>query len=150
MIAEVDLTHVPYRGAGPALVDLLGGQVDVYFAGMASSVDHLKTGKLRALGVTTTTRFGSLPDLPSIGEFVPGYEASDWFGLGAPKGTPQEIVGALSAQVAAGLQYEKLKLRIAALGGTVAQGSPADFGKFISDETAKWAKVIKIAGIKLD
>jgi tripartite-type tricarboxylate transporter receptor subunit TctC len=150
MIAEVDLTHVPYRGAGPALVDLLGGQVDVYFAGMASSVDHLKTGKLRALGVTTTTRFSSLPDLASIGEFVPGYEASDWFGLGAPKGTPQEIVGALSVQVAAGLRDEKLKLRIAELGGTVVEGSPADFGKFISEETAKWAKVIKIAGIKLD
>jgi tripartite-type tricarboxylate transporter receptor subunit TctC len=148
MIAGVDLIHVPYRGAGPALTDLLGGQVQMYFAGMASAVEHVKSGKLRALGITTTARSDSLPQVVPIGEFLPGYEASDWFGLGAPKGIPSEIVKSLNVAVNAGLADTKFKVRISELGGAVVGGAPDDFGKMIVDETEKWAKVIKFAGIK--
>jgi tripartite-type tricarboxylate transporter receptor subunit TctC len=150
MMAGIDMIHVPYRGAGPALADLLGGQVHVYFAGMASAVDHVKSGKLRALGITTAARSDSLPQVVPVGEFVAGYEASDWFGLGVPKGTPEEIVGTLNAAVNSGLADTKFKGRISELGGAVIGGSPADFGKMISDETEKWAKVIRFAGIKPD
>lgn len=150
MMAGVNLVHVPYRGAGPALADLLGGQVDLLFGGMASSVAHVRAGKLRALAVTTATRSEALPDTPAVSEFVPGYEASDWIGLGAPKGTPAEIVDILHNEVNAGLADSKLKARVSGLGGAVFPSSPADFGKLIADETEKWAKVIKFAGIKAE
>jgi tripartite-type tricarboxylate transporter receptor subunit TctC len=148
MMAGVNLVHVPYRGAGPALADLLGGQVDLLFGGMASSVDHVRAGKLRALAVTTATRSEALLDSPAVSECVPGYEASDWFGLGAPKGTPAEIVDILHNEVNAGLADSKLRARVSDLGGAVLRGSSTDFGKLIADETEKWAKVIKFAGIK--
>jgi tripartite-type tricarboxylate transporter receptor subunit TctC len=150
MMAGVNLVHVPYRGAGPALADLLGGQVDLFFGGMASSVGHVRDGKLRALAVTTATRWQALPDTLAVSEFVPSYEASDWFGLGAPKGTPAEIVDILHNEVNAGLADSKLRARVSDLGGAVFPGSPAEFGKLIADETEKWAKVIKFAGIKTD
>jgi tripartite-type tricarboxylate transporter receptor subunit TctC len=150
MMAGINLVHVPYRGAGPALADLLGGQVDLLFGGMASSVDHVRGGKLRALAVTTATRSEVLPDTPAVSEFVPSYEASDWFGLGTPKGTPAEIIDILHNEVNAGLADSKLKARVSDLGGTVFRGSSAEFGKLIADETEKWAKVLKFAGIKAD
>jgi tripartite-type tricarboxylate transporter receptor subunit TctC len=150
MMAAVDLIHVPYRGAGPALADLLGEQVHVYFAGMAAAVDHVKSGKLHALGITTASRSVSLPQVPAIGEFVAGYEASDWFGLGVPNGTPAEIVGSLNKAVNAALADGKFRARIAELGGAVIGGPPVDFGTMIVDETDKWARVIKFAGIKPD
>jgi len=136
------MVHVPYRGAAPALTDLLGGQVQVYFGPMPSSIEYIKTGRLRALAVTTATRSETLPDLPTVGEFVPGYEASTWFGVGAPKATPAEIVEKLNKEINAGLADPKIKARLADLGGTVLAGSPADFGKLIANETEKWAKVI--------
>jgi tripartite-type tricarboxylate transporter receptor subunit TctC len=148
MMAGVHLVHVPYRGAGPALTDLLGGQVDVFFGGMASSVDHVKSGKLRALAVTTATRSELLPDTPAVSEFIPSYEASDWFGLGTPKGTLGDVIDILNKEVNAGLADSKLKARVSALGGTVLRGSSAEFGKLIADETEKWAKVLKFAEVK--
>jgi tripartite-type tricarboxylate transporter receptor subunit TctC len=150
MLSGVNLIHVPYRGAGPALVDLLAGQVQVMFAGIPESIEHIKAGRLRALAVTTATRSPALPDVPTVGEFVPGYEASAWFGIGAPKNTPAEIVGKLNTEINAGLADPKLKARLADLGGIVLTGSPAEFGKLIADETEKWAKVIKFANIKAE
>ena len=132
----------------PALTDLLGGQVQVAFGGLPSSIEHIRTGKLRALAVTTATRSEALPNIPTVGEFVPGYEASMWYGIGAPKNTPAEIVAKLNTVVDAALADPKLKARLADVGGTVLAGSSADFGKLIADETEKWAKVIKFAGIK--
>jgi len=148
MMAEVNLVHVPYRGGGPALTDLLSGQVQVMFATMPSSIEYIRAGKLRALAVATATRSEALPDVPTVGEFVPGYEASSWSGVGAPKATPAEIVDKLNKEVNAALDDPKMKARLADLGGVALQGSPADFGKLIADETEKWAKVIKFAGIK--
>ena len=148
MMAGVNMVHVPYRGAAPALTDLLGGQVQVMFDPMPSSIEHIRAGKLRALAVTTATRSEALPDIPTVGEFVPGYEASAWFGIGAPKNTPAEIVDKLNKEINAGLADPKMKARLADLGGTPLVGSPAEFGKFIAEETEKWAKVIKFAGIK--
>jgi tripartite-type tricarboxylate transporter receptor subunit TctC len=148
MMAGVNLVHVPYRGAGPALVDLIAGQVQVMFAFMTSSIEYVRAGRLRALAVTTATRSEVLPDVPTVGEFVPGYEASGWFGAGTPKGTPVEIVDMLNKEINAALADPKIKARLTDLGGTVLAGSPADFGKLIADETEKWAKVIKFAGIK--
>jgi tripartite-type tricarboxylate transporter receptor subunit TctC len=150
MMTGVDMVHVPYRGGGPALTDLLGGQVQVYFTGTVSSIEYIKTGRLRALAVTTATRSEALPDVPTVSEFVPGYEASGWFGLGAPKSTPTEIIDKLNNEVNAALADPKMKARLADVGGTALLGSPADFGKLIADETEKWAKVIKFAGIKAD
>jgi tripartite-type tricarboxylate transporter receptor subunit TctC len=150
MMAGVKLVHVPYRGAAPALADLLGRQVDVLFGGMASSVDHVRAGRLRALAVTTATRSEALPDSPAVSEFVPGYEASDWFGLGTPKGTPAETVDILHKEVNAGLADSRIRARVSDLGGVVYPGSPADFGKLLADETEKWAKVINFAGINAD
>jgi tripartite-type tricarboxylate transporter receptor subunit TctC len=150
MMASVDMVHVPYRGATPALTDLLGGQVQVYFGPMPSSIEYIKTGKLRALAVTTATRSEALPDLPTVGDFLPGYEASTWLGVGAPKNTPVEIVDKLNTEINAGLADPKMKARIADLGGTVFSGSPADFGKFIADETEKWGKVVRAADIKAE
>ena len=150
MMAGVDMVHVPYRGAAPALTDLLGGQVQVMFDTMPASIEHIRAGKLRALAVTTATRSEALPDVPTVGDFVPGYEASAWFGLGAPKDTPAEIVDKLNKEINAGLADPKLKARLADLGGTALAGSPADFGKLIADETEKWAKVVKFSGAKPD
>ena len=146
MMAGVDMVHVPYRGDGPALTDLIGGQVQVMFAAMPSSIEYIRAGKLRALAVTTATRSEALPDIPTVGDFVPGYEASGWYGIGAPKNTPAEIIDKLNKEINAGLADPKIKARLADLGGTVLPGSPADFGKLIADETEKWAKVIKFAG----
>ena len=139
---------MPYRGAGPALADLLGGQVEFMFAAAPSTIEYVKTGKLRGLAVTTTTRSEALADVPTMAEFLPGFEASSWFGVGAPKATPAEIVDKLNKEINAGLADPKLRARLADLGGTVLAGSPADFGKLIAEETEKWAKVIKSAGIK--
>jgi tripartite-type tricarboxylate transporter receptor subunit TctC len=150
MMTGVNMVHVPYRGSGPAFTDLLGGQVQVYFTGTVSSIEYIKTGRLRALAVTTATRSEALPDVPTVSEFVPGYEASGWFGVGAPKSTPTEIIDKLNNEVNAALADPKMKARLADVGGSALSGSPADFGKLIADETEKWAKVIKFAGIKAD
>jgi tripartite-type tricarboxylate transporter receptor subunit TctC len=148
MMAGVNLIHVPYRSAGPALTDLLGGQVQVMLDNMASSIEHIRAGKLRPLAVTTTMRSETLPDVPTVSEFVPGYEVSNWFGVGAPKATPAEVLDRLNKEINSGLADPKMKARLADLGGTVLPGSPADFGKLIADDTEKWAKVIRSANIK--
>jgi tripartite-type tricarboxylate transporter receptor subunit TctC len=148
MMAGVDLVHVPYRGAPQALTDLLGGQVQVSFDPLPASIEFVKSGKLRALAVTTATRSQALPDIPTIGDFVPGYEASGWNGVVAPKSTPIEIVHMLNTEVNAGLADPGMRAQFAELGGMVLAGSPADFGKLIADETEKWGKVVKFAGIK--
>ena len=150
MMTGVNMLHVPYRGDAPAFTDLLGGQVQVYFPTTISSIEHIKTGRLRGLAVTTATRAEALPDLPTVGDFVPGYDASNWYGVGAPKNTPAEIVDKLNKEINAGLADPKMKARLADLGGTVLPGSPADFGKLIADETEKWAKVIRAANIKAE
>jgi tripartite-type tricarboxylate transporter receptor subunit TctC len=146
----INLVHVPYRSAGPAVTDLLGGQVQVIFADMASSIQYVRTDKLRGLGVTTAMRSEKLPEIPAVGEFVPGYEGSAWFGVGAPRNTPFEIVDRLNKEINAALVDPKMKARIADLGGTVLPGSPTDFGKFIADETEKWGKVIQAANINAE
>jgi tripartite-type tricarboxylate transporter receptor subunit TctC len=148
MLTGVDMVHVPYRGGGPALTDLLGGQVQVYFGPMPPSIEHIRSGKLRALGVTSARRSQALPDIPSVSDFVPGYEASQWYGIGVPKNTPSEIIDKLNKEVNAALADPKIKARLADLGGTVLPGTPADFGKLIADETEKWGKVIKTSNIK--
>jgi tripartite-type tricarboxylate transporter receptor subunit TctC len=148
MMTGVKMVHVPYRGLAPALTDLLGGQVQVAFGSVPSSIEHVRTGKLRSLAVTTAMRTEALPDIPTLGEFVPGYEASFWYGVGAPKATPAEIVEKLNTEINAGLTDPKIKARLADLGGAVLALSPADFEKLIADETEKWAKVIKFMGIK--
>ena len=148
MMAGVDMVHVPYRGVAPALTDLLGGQVQVVFANPAPSIEYIRAGKLRALAITTATRSEALPDIPTVGEFVPGYEASSLFGLGAPKNTPAEIIDKLNKEINAGLADPKIKARLADLDGTVLGGSPADFGKLIAEETEKWGKVIRAANIR--
>jgi tripartite-type tricarboxylate transporter receptor subunit TctC len=150
MMTGINMLHVPYRGGGPALTDLLGGQMQVMFVTPVSSIEYIKTGRLRALAVTAATRSDALPDIPAVGEFVPGYEASVWFGVGAPKATPAEIVEKLNKEINAGLADPKTKARLADLGGTPLVGSPADFGKLIADETEKWGKVVKFLGIKAD
>jgi tripartite-type tricarboxylate transporter receptor subunit TctC len=146
----LDIQHVPYRGVAPALTDLLGGPVQVLFTNLAVSIGYIGTGKLRALAITTAARSDALPDLPTIGEFVPGYEASSVFGLGAPRNTPAEIVDKLNKEINAALADSDFKARLAHLDGTALSGSPADFGKLIADETDKWGKVIKLANIKPD
>jgi tripartite-type tricarboxylate transporter receptor subunit TctC len=146
----VNLVHVPYRGAAPAVADLVAGQVQVYFDPIPNSIGYIRAGKVRPLAITSATRSEALPDVPTVSEFVPGYEGSFWFGVGAPKATPNEIVDKLNNGINAALADPKIKARLADLGGTVLAGSPADFGKFIADETEKWAKVIKFAGIKAD
>jgi len=148
MMAGVNMVHVPYRGGGPALTDLVGGQVQVYFASTVGSIEYIRTGRLRALAVTTATRSEALPDVPAVDEFVPSYEASAWFGVGAPKNTPSQIIDQLNEAINAGLADPKLKARLADLGGTPLVGSPADFGKLIAEETEKWAKVVRDANIK--
>ena len=148
MMTGINLVHVPYRGGAPALTDLIGGQIQVAFIDMAASIEYIRAGKLRALAVTTAMRSEALPDIPTIGEFVPGFEASQWVGLHAPKNTPSEIIGKLNAEINVGLADPKLKARFADLGGTVLPGAPADFAKLIADDTAKWGKVIKFSGAK--
>jgi tripartite-type tricarboxylate transporter receptor subunit TctC len=150
MMAGVDMVHVPYRGGGPALNDLIGGQVQVMFPATVVSIEYIRAGRLRALAVTTAMRSEALPDFPTVGEFVAGYEASAWFGIGAPKNTPTEIVDKLNKEVNAALADPNMKARLADLGGTALAGSPADFAKLIADETEKWAKVVKFAGIKAE
>jgi tripartite-type tricarboxylate transporter receptor subunit TctC len=147
MMTGVSLVHVPYRGAGPALTDLLGGQVQLTLGSIAS-IEYVRAGKLRALAVTTATRSEALPDLPAVAEFVPGYEASGWYGIGAPRNTPADIVDKLNKEINAGLADSGMKARLADLGGTVLPGSSADFGKLIAEETEKWAKVVKFSGAK--
>jgi tripartite-type tricarboxylate transporter receptor subunit TctC len=148
MMAGVNMVHVPYRGGGPAVTDLLSGQVQVMFPGTVVSIEYIRAGRLRALAVTTATRSETLPGIPTMGEFVPGYEASQWFGIGAPKNTPPDIVDKLNREINAGLADPKIKARLADLGGEVLALSPADFGNLIADETEKWGKVIRAANIK--
>jgi tripartite-type tricarboxylate transporter receptor subunit TctC len=148
MMAGVDLVHVPYRGLAPALTDLLGGQVQVVFGALTSSIEYIKADKLRALAVTTAMRSPILPDIPTMSEFLPGYEASQWFGIGAPRSTPAEIIGKLNQEINTALADARIKARLADLTGTVLPGSPGDFGTLIAEEIEKWAKVIKSAGIK--
>ena len=150
MMTGVNLVHVPYRGAGPALVDLLGGQVQVMFASMSSSIEYVRAGKLRALAITIATRSPVLPDLPTVAEFVPGYEFSFWTGIGAPRNTPAEIVDKLNTEINTALADPKMKGRLAEWGATALPGSAADFGKLIAEETEKWGKVVKFAGVKAD
>ncbi len=148
MMAGVNMVHVPYPGEAPALTDLLGGQVQVMFATMPASIEYIKAGKLRSLAVTTATRLDALPNVLTVGDFLPGYEASAWQGVGAPKNTPAEIIAKLNNEINNGLADPKLKVRLADLGGTVIAGLPADFGKLIADEIEKWGKVIRAANIK--
>jgi tripartite-type tricarboxylate transporter receptor subunit TctC len=150
MMTGVNMLHVPYRGAGPALADLLGGQVQVCFGGAISSIDYIRAGRLRALAVTTASRLDVLPDIPSLSEFLPGYEAADWKGIGAPKNTPPEFIDKLNKEINAGLADPKLRARFAELGSPVFPGSPTEFRKLIAEETEKWAKVVKFAGLKAD
>jgi tripartite-type tricarboxylate transporter receptor subunit TctC len=140
MMTGVNMVHVPYRGEAAALTDLLGGQVQVMFATMPASIEYIKAGKLRSLAVTAATRLDALPNVPTVGDFLPGYEVSAWQGVGAPKNTPAEIIAKLNNEINTGLADPKLKVRLADLGGTVIAGSPADFGKLIADETEKWAR----------
>jgi len=150
VMTHIEMTHIPYRGAGPAVTDLLGGQVQVYFGSMPPTIEHIRAGKLRMLAVTTATRFETLPDIPTVGEFVPGFEASQWFAVGLRKSTQAEIVDRLKKDINAILADPDMRARLADLGTTVFPGSSADFGKFIAEETEKWAKVVKISGAKAD
>lgn len=150
MMSGVDWVHVPYRGAGPALIDLIGGQVQVGFFTAAASMEYVRAGKVRVLAVATAIRSEALPHIPAISEFLPGYEASYWVGLGAPKNTPAGLIDALNREINAGLADATLKARFADIGGTALGGSPVDFGRFISDETDKWGKVVRAANIKAD
>jgi len=150
MMTGVNLVHVPYRGGAPAVADLVSGHLQVIFAPVSEAIQHIKSGKLRALAVTTATRLDVLPDVPTVAEFVPGYEASGFGGVGAPRNTPAEIIDRLNKELNAGLADSKIKGRIVELGGTVTGGSPAEFGTIISDATEKWAKVIKFAGVKAE
>jgi tripartite-type tricarboxylate transporter receptor subunit TctC len=144
----MSMVHVPYRGAAQALTDLIGGQVEIMFESVPASLEHIKAGKLRALAVTTASRSEALPDIPAPSDFVPGYETSTWFGLGAPKNTPPEIIDSLNRAINAGLTDPKLIARFIDLGSTPLASTPSDFGKLIAEETEKWGRVIKLVGIK--
>jgi tripartite-type tricarboxylate transporter receptor subunit TctC len=150
MMTGVNMVHVPYRGGGGALTDLLNGQVQVFFSAVSGYIEHIRAGRLRALAVMTSARLEVLPDIPTMSDFVPGLEASDWTGLGAPRNTPAEIVEKLNKEINAGLADPQLTVRIADLGGAVLRGSPAKFGEFIAEETEKWAKVIRAVNIKAE
>jgi len=150
MMAGVDMVHVPYRGSGTAVTALLAEDVQAMFDAIPSSIEHIRAGKLRALAVTTATRSEALPDLPVVADFVPGYEASGWYGVGAPRNTPPEIVDTLNKEINAGSVDPMMKTRFADLGGMMLTGSPADFGKIIAADAEKWAKVIKFANIKAE
>ena len=148
MMTGVNLVHVPYRGNAPALTDLIAGQVQLVFPSSASSMEYVRTGKVRGLAVTGATRLGGLPDMPTVGDFVPGYEASSLYGIGAPRNTPAEIIKKLNKEVNAALDDPRMRSRLIELGSTPFGGSSADFGRLIADETEKWGKVVKFAGIK--
>jgi len=148
MMTGIDMVHVPYRGTAPALTDLLGGQVEIMFDQIISSIEYIRSEKVRALAVTTATRSQALPDIPTVGDFVPGYEASTGFGVGVPRNTPAEIIDRLNKEINAGLADPNIKARLANMGGVVLAGSAADFGDLIVNETEKWRKVVKFAGIK--
>ncbi len=150
MMTGINMVHVPYRGGAPALTDMISGQVQVMFDNLPTSLEFIRAGKLRALAVTTATRSEVVPDLPTVADFVPGYEASAWYGIGAPKGTPDAIIDKLNQEINAVLADPKSKARLADLGASVMMGSPADFGKLVADETEKWAKVVKFSGAKPD
>ena len=150
MMAGVNIVHVPYRGSAPALTDLLGGQVQVYFDSTTASIEYIRAGKLRLLAVTTAARSEALPASPTMSDYLPGYEASQWYGIGAPKNTPAQIIDRLNKEINAALADPKMKARFADLGAAVLAGSPADFGKLIADETERWAKVIRAANIKAE
>jgi tripartite-type tricarboxylate transporter receptor subunit TctC len=150
MMAGVDLVHVPYRGGAPATTDLVGGHIQAIFSPVSESIEHIKAGKLRPLAVTTTKRLDVLPDVPTVADFVPGYEASGFAGVGVPRNTPADIVDLLNKELNAGLADPKIKGRIEELGGTVLGGTPAEFGTILSEAVEKWAKVIKFAGIKVE
>jgi tripartite-type tricarboxylate transporter receptor subunit TctC len=150
MMTGIDVVHVPYRGVGPALTDLIGGQMQVMFDSLPASIEHIRAGTLRALGVTAGTPLEVLPDTPSVSNFVPGFEASAWYGVGVPKDTPAEIVDKLNKEINAALRDSSIKARLADMGGTALAGSPADFGRLIVAETEKWGKVVKFSGAKLD
>jgi len=150
MMTGVNMVHVPYRGAAPALIDMLAGQVQVMIDPLPASIEHIRSGSLRPLAITTPTRFPALPDLPTVSEFVPGFVADTWYGAGVPVKTPAEIVDKLNREINAGLADPKIGARIAELGATVLIGSPADFGKMLAEETDKWAKVVKAAGAKAE
>jgi len=148
MMTGITMVHVPYRGAAPALTDMIGGQVQVMFDNVPSSIEYVRTGKLRALAVTTARRSEVLPDIPTVGDFVPGYESSAWYGVGVPRNTARDIIDRLSREINAGLADPKLKAQFADLSATVIPGSPDDFGKLIAEETEKWGKVVKFSGAK--
>jgi tripartite-type tricarboxylate transporter receptor subunit TctC len=150
MMAGVNLTHVPYRGSVAALTDMLGGQVQVLFDNLPASIEYIKAGKVRPLAMTTSSRSEAFPDLPTVGEYVPGYEASPWWGVGAPKNTPAEIVEKLNKEINAALADPKINARLTELGASPLKGSPADFGRHLADETEKWARVVKFAGAKVE
>jgi tripartite-type tricarboxylate transporter receptor subunit TctC len=150
MMAGINMVHVPYRGAAPAIADLFGGRVHVMFGTTPASIEYIRAGRLRPLAVTTGARWDGLPNVPTIGDFVPGYEASGWFGISAPANTPAAVIEVLNREINAGLADAKLKARLEGLGGTVLPGSAADFGKLLADETVKWAKVVKFSGAKPD
>jgi tripartite-type tricarboxylate transporter receptor subunit TctC len=149
MMTGVDLVHVPYRGSAPALTDMIAGQVQVMFDNMPSSISQIRAGKLRALAVTTAARSEALPDVPTVAETVPGYEASAWFGVGVPKGTPRDVIEKLNKEINAALADPKIKAQLAELGGAPMPGTPEDFGKVIAEETEKWAKVVKASGVSV-
>src|SRR4030095_1709378 len=148
MVAGIDMAHVPYRSAGPALTDLIGGQVQVMFDALPSSIEHIRAGKLKPLAVTTAARLEVLPGVPTVSEFVPGYEASAINGIGVTRGTPTEIIDQLNKETNAGLADPNIRARLSDLGGTLLAGTPADFGKLIAEETEKWGKVIRAANIR--
>jgi tripartite-type tricarboxylate transporter receptor subunit TctC len=148
MLAGINMVHVPYRGAAPAVTDLIAGQVQVVFDNLPGSIEYIRAGKLRALAVTTTERSPSLPDVPVVADFVPGFEASAWFGIGAPRGTPDDAVARLNREINAGLADPRLKAKLEDMGGMLIAGSPAEFGRLVADETEKWAKVVKFANIR--
>jgi tripartite-type tricarboxylate transporter receptor subunit TctC len=150
LMTGVEMVHVPYRGAAPALPDLIGGQVQVMFDTMPGSIQQFRTGTLRALALTTASRSEALPELPTVGEFVPGYESSQWFGLGAPRTTPAEVIDRLNKEVNGALADPKFRVPLAEIGGTPLAESPTDFGKLIVEDTEKWAKVVKFSGAKVE
>ena len=150
MMTGINMTHVPYRGSAPALTDMISGQVQVMFDNIPTSIEHIRAGKLRALAVTGSTRSELLPDIPTVADYIPGYEASAWYGLGAPRGTPPEIIEKLNTTINAILADPAVKKKFADMGATLITGSATDFGKYVADETEKWGKVIKFSGAKPD
>jgi tripartite-type tricarboxylate transporter receptor subunit TctC len=150
IMAGVNMLHVPYRGGAPAITDLLGGQVQVYFGPIPETIEHIRTDRLRPLAVTTAMRSEALPSIPTVGDFLPGYEASGWHGVGVARNSPRQIVEKLNNEINASLDDPKIKTRLAYLGGTVLAGSTAEFGKLVADETAKWAKVVRATGAKAE